>query len=126
MNMIEMLLQGVARFLPAIITLIIFCALTWWLVSYTNKRQAWADYRRSLLPQFLMVVTAVIGLLIFLLSLPFSDTTRGQVVGLAGVILTGVIAISSTTFVTNAMAGLLLRWISGRKNTICWPSGWKR
>jgi hypothetical protein len=92
-----------------------FSALIWWLVRFTNKRQALADYRRSLAPQFLMVALAVIGLLIFLLTLPFSDTTRGQVVTLVGVILTGIIAISSTTFVTNAMAGLMLRWIRNFK-----------
>jgi small-conductance mechanosensitive channel len=111
MNILESLLHHAARFLPAIITLIIFSALIWWLVHFTNKRQALADYRRTLAPQFLMVALAVIGLLIFSLTLPFSDTTRGQVVTLVGVILTGIIAISSTTFVTNAMAGLMLRWI---------------
>lgn len=109
--MIESLLHHAARFLPALITLVIFSAIIWWLVRFTNKRQALADYRRTLAPQFLMVALAVIGLLIFLLTLPFSDTTRGQVVTLVGVILTGIIAISSTTFVTNAMAGLMLRWI---------------
>jgi small conductance mechanosensitive channel len=111
MKMMESLPQIATRFLPAICTLIVVCALIWWLVSYTNKRQALADYRRTLVPQFLMVAIAVMGLLVFLLTLPFSDTTRGQVLGLAGVILTGIIAISSTTFVTNAMAGLMLRWI---------------
>lgn len=111
MNIFESILHSAGRLLPAICTLIFFGGLLWWLLSYSNKRQALVDYRRTLAPQFLMVVIAVIGLLVFLLTLPFSDTTRGQVVSLAGVILTGIIAISSTTFVTNAMAGLMLRWI---------------
>lgn len=109
--MLESILDTAGRLLPAICTLFLFGGLLWWLFSYSNKRQSPGNYHHTLVPQFLMVAIAVIGLLVFLLTLPFSDTTRGQVVSLAGVILTGIIAISSTTFVTNAMAGLMLRWI---------------
>ncbi len=111
MSIFESILQTALHFLPALCALLFFGGLIWWLVNYTNKRQALVDYRRTLVPQFMMVAIAVIGLLVFLLTLPFSDTTRGQVLSLAGVLLTGIIAISSTTFVTNAMAGLMLRWI---------------
>ena len=37
------------------------------------------------------------------------DTSRGQLLALLGLALTAVIALSSTTFVANAMAGLMLR-----------------
>jgi small conductance mechanosensitive channel len=34
---------------------------------------------------------------------------RGELLGLFGLVLTAVVALSSTTFVSNAMAGLMLR-----------------
>lgn len=56
----------------------------------------------------MLAVTALV-ILAALLALPVGDTLRGQLLGLLGLVLTGVIAISSTTFVANAMAGLMLR-----------------
>lgn len=43
------------------------------------------------------------------LALPVSDQLRGQLLSLLGLALTAVVAFSSTTFVANAMAGLMLR-----------------
>jgi small conductance mechanosensitive channel len=57
---------------------------------------------------FMLLVTAL-GLVAVVLALPMSDTLRGQLLGLLGLALTGVVALSSTTFVANAMAGLMLR-----------------
>jgi hypothetical protein len=44
-----------------------------------------------------------------LLALPVAESTRGQLLSLFGIVLTGIIAFASTTFVANAMAGLMLR-----------------
>jgi small conductance mechanosensitive channel len=49
------------------------------------------------------------GLLAIILLLPLSDASRGQLLNLVGILLTAAIALSSTTFVGNAMAGLMLR-----------------
>jgi len=61
--------------------------------------------------QLAMLLLTVAGLLLVVLLLPMSDSTRGQVLSLIGIVLTGVIALSSTTFVSNAMAGLMLRMV---------------
>lgn len=61
--------------------------------------------------QLVMLLLTVAGLLLIVLALPMSDSTRGQVLSLIGIVLTGVIALSSTTFVANAMAGLMLRMV---------------
>jgi small conductance mechanosensitive channel len=53
-------------------------------------------------------VTAVL-VVALVLAMPLGDTARGQLLSLIGIVLTGVIALSSTTFVGNAMAGLMLR-----------------
>ncbi|WP_405235417.1 mechanosensitive ion channel domain-containing protein [Lentisalinibacter orientalis] len=61
--------------------------------------------------QLTMLLLTAAGLLLVVLLLPMSDSTRGQVLSLIGIVLTAVIALSSTTFVANAMAGLMLRMV---------------
>lgn len=68
----------------------------------------------------LLVVTAL-GIVAVVLALPVKDTLRGQLLGLLGLVLTGVIALSSTTFVANAMAGLMLRAVGNFR-----PGDWVR
>jgi len=56
-----------------------------------------------------MVVLTVVGIVLILLLLPVDADRRDQIVTILGLIVTAAIAIASTTFVTNAMAGLMLR-----------------
>lgn len=61
--------------------------------------------------QIIMLALSIIALIILILEMPMSETSRGQLLSLVGVLVTGVIAISSTTFVANALGGLMLRVI---------------
>jgi small-conductance mechanosensitive channel len=45
------------------------------------------------------------------LTLPIGDAARGQLLGLLGLLVTAAVALSSTTFLGNAMAGIMLRAI---------------
>ena len=56
-----------------------------------------------------MGVLALLGCMIILLAVPIGDDTRTQLIGLLGLLLSVVIALASTTFVANAMAGFMLR-----------------
>ncbi|MBL4637640.1 MAG: mechanosensitive ion channel [Kofleriaceae bacterium] len=51
------------------------------------------------------------GLISTILVLPIGDTPRGQLLGLLGLLTTAAVALSSTTYLGNAMAGLMLRAI---------------
>ena len=62
--------------------------------------------------QLLLVLSYVLGLLLITISLPVSEATRGQLISLAGLVLTALIALASTTLVANAMSGLLLRIVN--------------
>ena len=62
--------------------------------------------------QVIMLALTIIALIILILEMPMSETSRGQLLSLIGVVVTGVIAISSTTFVANALGGLMLRVIA--------------
>ena len=109
------LMDVLYRYLPAACVLIVVLVLIKSMSLLAAKQRLSADYRRTLIPQLLMGVIAVIGVLVMLLLLPIEAETRGQVLGLLGVVFTGIIALSSTTFVTNALAGLMLRLIRNYK-----------
>lgn len=72
-----------------------------------KKVNAFSD--RKIVPQVLMLVFSIIGVILIVLALPISDTLRAQMLSLMGLVLTGVMALSSTTFVANAFAGSMLR-----------------
>ena len=58
------------------------------------------------LVQWLIIGVAVVAVIIVL---PLGSDTRGQILSLLGVVITAVIALSSTTLVSNAMAGIMLQ-----------------
>jgi small conductance mechanosensitive channel len=63
--------------------------------------------------QLILITLTFIGLLVIVLSLPLDDSLRGQLLGFLGILLSAAIALSSTTFLGNALAGILLRVVAG-------------
>jgi small-conductance mechanosensitive channel len=102
----EPVYQALIQLWPALTTLAGMALLLLaakWVAARSETDSAGVGYSLFVL---LVVSVAVITLVI---TLPISDETQGQVLSLLGVVLTAVIALSSTTFVANAMAGLMLR-----------------
>ena len=58
----------------------------------------------------------LLAILLTILFMPFSDTMRGQLLSLYGLIISATIALSSTTIVGNVMAGLMLKAIGSCKS----------
>ena len=56
-----------------------------------------------------MLLLSALGLLVVVLALPLSDATRAQLLNLAGIVMSAGVALASTTFIGNVMAGLMLR-----------------
>ena len=67
------------------------------------------DERFRLSRQLAMVGIGTAGLLGILLVLPIDPTLRGQLLGFVGVVFSAALALSSTTFIGNMLAGLMLR-----------------
>lgn len=59
--------------------------------------------------QWILIATACVGVLAVILALPIEASPKTQVMGLLGILLSGAIALSSTTFLGNALAGVMLR-----------------
>jgi small-conductance mechanosensitive channel len=90
--------------LPILITLAV-TALIYWLIG-----KSFADRNSNrLYRQLAYVALVVFAMITSVLVLPFDVQTRGQLLSLFGLVLTAIIALSSTTFVSNAMAGLALK-----------------
>lgn len=103
--MMQWLETAIALF-PAGVVVVLTAALIaagYWLA----KRQDQGT--ETLLFQLGAWLTGSAGIIACVVVLPISDETQGQILGLLGVLLTAVIALSSTTFVANAMAGIMLQ-----------------
>ncbi|MFW6001533.1 MAG: mechanosensitive ion channel family protein [Halanaerobium sp.] len=76
---------------------------------YLIKRHSDLGNEKKFSRQIIIVVLFFLNLLIFVLLIPIGEETRKQLISLIGILLSGVIAFSSTTIVANLMAGILLR-----------------
>jgi small-conductance mechanosensitive channel len=61
--------------------------------------------------QLIMFTASFFGLLVVILGLPIDGTTRGQLLSLIGIIISAAIALSSSTILGNAMAGIMLKTV---------------
>lgn len=59
--------------------------------------------------QLITVLGALLAALLVIIALPVAPELRAQLLSIYGIALTALITLSSTTFVSNAMAGLMLR-----------------
>ncbi len=59
--------------------------------------------------QLALIGVTLVGLIIAIFALPVTGETRNQILGVLGLLLSGIFAFSSTTVVANLFAGLLLR-----------------
>ena len=101
--------ETLTAWLPGASTLVIVTFLLYatnWVVRRNQPREL------SVPRQFLMIVLTLAGLVLVIFTLPLEVDTREQVLGLLGIMTTAVIALSSTTFVANIMAGLMLRAVN--------------
>lgn len=103
------ILEYLLLVVPSVVALVAV-VLTLLLVNYLLRRNASGEI--SISHQVLMLVLTAAGMLVVIFSLPISETSRGQLLSLLGIVVTAVIALSSTTFVANVMAGLMLRAVN--------------
>jgi small conductance mechanosensitive channel len=102
----ESLQNGLTTLWPLASIIGIGVALAWLTNWFVNRSQ---DSSSGLIYPLLNWINGSAVIIALIIMLPISEQTRGQVLSLLGVVLTAVIALSSTTFVSNAMAGVMLQ-----------------
>ncbi len=101
----------IVPFLPVIATLILSVAIIWGVYWGLIGRYPERGNEQKFPVQLVMMLLMLIGVLAFVMTLPLSEESRSDVMRLIGIVLSGIIAFSSTNILANLMAGVLLRII---------------
>ncbi|MBW2189945.1 MAG: mechanosensitive ion channel, partial [Deltaproteobacteria bacterium] len=98
------------EWLPVLITLLVGIVAISAVYRILMKRQTPTSGSR-ISQQLLIAALGGVLLVMVILQLPIGEAERGQLLSLLGLLVTAAIALSSTTLIGNAMAGLMLRSI---------------
>jgi small-conductance mechanosensitive channel len=96
-----------------LIVLVASLSFILWLANRLLLTDKHLGAEKKLPRQVLLLCLTIIALVILIVYSPMSEASRGQLLSLVGIVLTGVLAISSTTFVANALGGFMLRVVGG-------------
>ncbi len=83
--------------------------MLWLFHTVLIKSQQKAGNEKLFYRHLAMLILTLIAVIANVLALPVADSTRNQILGLLGLIISGVIAFSSSTIFANLMAGFMLR-----------------
>lgn len=119
-DVVHRLYHHALSLLPFLVVLTIVLVSISVLRVLVSRRKAKASGQEQVWSQFVLISIGAVGVLVCILALP-ATAPREALVSLFGVLLTAVIALSSTTFVSNAMAGLMLRAVRNFR-----PGDWVR
>ncbi len=100
-----------AKFIPALGTAAVCGAILYVVDFVFGRRAKRIGAKKTFTRHIVMLVLTAVGIVAIILALPLEESTQDQLFGLLGIVLTGIIALSSTTIVSNAMAGLMIRSI---------------
>ena len=96
--------------LPTVITLGFFTALHWFAHWFLFKRDVQKSHEHMFSRQLGMVVLILVAVVAVVISLPISESSESQVLSLIGLLLSGLLAFSSTTIISNLVAGAVMRF----------------
>lgn len=105
----QFITQLVAPFIPLVIAVAFVITVLAAMHYLLLGKQYHLTSEQKLPRQVGMLVLTIISAVVIAMTLPVSESTRNQVIALIGVLISGVIAFSSTTMVSNLMAGIVLR-----------------
>lgn len=98
----------ITLYMPVIAVTVFAVVFLWFMNWFLLARNKTLGSQARLPRQLLMFLLTVMSLLVMVILFPMTDSTRGQIITLIGLVITGVIALASTSFVANVMAGLML------------------
>lgn len=97
------------NWLPLLVTLIVCGAILVPAHVLLIRRQVPLGVDGQVPRQLILLALSVVAVIAVILVLPVNDSTRNQLLSVLGIVVSAIIALSSTTFVSNAMAGMMLR-----------------
>jgi small conductance mechanosensitive channel len=103
------LFDTLSSLLPFMFTVGLVAGVLWAAHRLLITRNEGMGNDRQFSRQLIMLGLSFAGLLAIVLALPVSESSRNQVVGILGLLLSGIFAFSSSTLFTNLMSGIMLR-----------------
>jgi small-conductance mechanosensitive channel len=98
------------QLIPAIISLLVTLSLILIFNFLFHKKNLFS--RERIIQQIIYILILVIGLLFAIFTLPINVEDKNLVLTFVSIVIGAIITFSSTTFVANAMAGIMLRLIN--------------
>jgi len=93
---------------PALFTAIIFIVLFFG-VGKLIERQSKGKTDKGLIRSIVLFLIILVGFISIILALPLEENQKSQITSLIGIVLSAVLGLSSTTFIGNALAGIMLK-----------------
>lgn len=103
------LLDFIISLWPSFLVVVLLGATLWGTHRILIGRHPDLTRERMFPRQIIMLGGFFLSLILVILVLPVSETFRDRLLGLIGLLLSAIVAFSSTTIVANFMAGILLR-----------------
>ena len=103
------LLDSIILFWPLLCVVIVLGAALRGMHWFLIRRHPDLSSERKFPRQIILLGLLLLGLISATLVLPVSETFRDRLLWIIGLLISGIIAFSSTTIVANFMAGILLR-----------------
>jgi small-conductance mechanosensitive channel len=107
-------IETLVRFIPLLATVAVVVA-TLGAINWFLRRRWRDDPGAQFRFQLIMLAMSFAGLLAILVAMPINDALRGQLLSLIGILLSAAIALSSTTFIGNIMAGIMLKVVGNAR-----------
>ncbi len=98
----------IMKFLGVAASAVLVLSLILFLVHLLFK---WKNYK-GVHKQLAMILITIFGVIAIVLLLPIKESLRGQILSLLGIIISATLALSSTTLIGNALAGVMIRGIN--------------
>ena len=115
MNLLEALFNSAQKLVPMAVVLLIGGGGLWFFNRRMTRKASELAGQGTFQRQLWLSVLGVVFLVVIIIAAPLDPEDTHDLITLFGVALTGVIALSSATIASNAMAGLMLRAIRNFK-----------
>ena len=109
MPSLQSIITLTSSFLPLMATSLLIGLMLWGVQRILIGRRPDLGNERLFPRQLAMLVLTLVGVIAIVLALPVSEGFRTQLIGLIGLIISGILAFSSSTIFANLMAGIMLR-----------------
>lgn len=109
--MMDNIVGTILSFTGTVMTILVVAAI-FYITRIFLDRQARGKTDAGLIRGIVLFTIGLIGAIAIILALPLGDSLRGQITSLIGIVISAVLALSSATFIGNALAGIMLRAVN--------------